>query len=231
MSYLPRFHTISQPKRLSSMFTTRKKPVLSLSKFTEISHNLRDNFFKKMSRISHKNDPILIKGNKEIYKYSRRDSKELEALTGEFVERSKSVDRYNNKYNGGCVDRRRLPNLGLQIIFSDKVRYDNSRVMKRKRKIEKEEDKEINRILNSLDEYRQQISEKYNSQNRPTQSNIHKFKKVIKINKESNNLYGYKKGYIENIENLYIRPFLNDKERYVDFIEIKRCKIPFNFSM
>lgn len=118
-----------------------------------------------------------------------------------------------------------LDNIGKQIVFSNHIRKVNySWIKDHPRKAPKsDKDPHIeNQILNNTEEYKKELLERLERKEA-----LPGFKKVVK---DDPNGIKYDIGYIDEVEKLYIKPYLKkDNKKYVDYVPMDRSKIPFNF--
>ena len=159
-----------------------------------------------------------------------------EALRQDYFKRLKNVSINKLQNNFFDNEETKIRNLNLeemyekptkyaakQIMFSNKIRKDNYDWIKKHPKKSKnnELDFESNHVYNNTEEYRKQIMESHEKK-----SPLPVIKKPVK---DKNPLY-YDLGYIDEVENKFIKPFLsNDNIIYTDFIKNKKSKTPFNF--
>ena len=160
-----------------------------------------------------------------------------QALRKDYFRRLKSVSV--NKLQNDFFDNneeRKLRNINFeemyekpttyaakQIMFSNKIRKDNYNWIKKhpKKSRNNELDFLSNQIFNDTEEYRKQFME--------SSAKKSPLPVIKKVTRDKNPLY-YDLGYIDEVENKFIKPFLsNDNIIYTDFIENKKSKAPFNF--
>ena len=100
-----------------------------------------------------------------------------------------------------------------QIMFSNKIKKHPGKIK------HSGLDSTANQVFNNTEEYRNQITNN-------KKIDLPVIKKVVK----DRNPIHYDLGYIDEVENKYIKPFLSkDNIIYTDFIENKKSKAPFNF--
>ena len=151
--------------------------------------------------------------------FKRLESVSINNLQFNIIDGSEELRQRNNNLEE--INERPMRYAAKQIMFSNKIRKDNYNwIKKHPTKLKNDVlDSNANQVFNNTEEYRNQITA-----NRKIDLPV--IKKVVR---DRNPIY-YDIGYIDEVENKYIKPFLSkDNIIYTDFIENKRSKAPFNF--
>ena len=151
--------------------------------------------------------------------FKRLQSVSINKLQNNVVDNNEELKQRNINFEE--INDRPMRYAAKQIMFSNKIRKDNYNwIKKHPGKIKNEDlDSNANQVFNNTEEYRDQV----------TASRKIDLPVIKKVVRDKNPIY-YDLGYIDEVENKYIKPFLSkDNIIYTDFIENKRSKAPFNF--
>ena len=176
--------------------------LLTEDKYNSIKNKLRKDYFSRLEKVSiNKFSPIIIKAEDE--------------------------DMNGNGYgiNQKNLHSSTFPDIEKKKMFSNAIRKINFSWIKehpRKKHIDKEEARIARQVLSSTEDYRKEIIAKMQMKER-------ELPKIKKVYKDYNEIK-YKPGYIDEVEKLFIKPYLSkSKEKYIDFVKIEKSKVPFNF--
>ena len=174
----------------------KKKNYLTESSCDEIQKVLRKDYFNRLQRASLNN----------LINYINEDD----------------LPRQSN-LNLEEMNEKPLKYAAKQILFSDKIRKNNYKSIKRhpRKKNYNETDAVKMHALKFSEDFKNGIEE-----NNEKKNTMFKAKKIYK---DKYPIY-YDFRYIDDIENKFIKPYLSkDNVIYKDYIENKKSKMPFNF--
>ena len=174
----------------------KKKNYLTESSCDEIQKVLRKDYFNRLQRASLNN----------LINYINEDE----------------LPRQSN-LNLEEMNEKPLKYAAKQILFSDKIRKNNYKSIKRhpRKKNYNETDAVKMHALKFPEDFKNGIEE-----NNEKKNTMFKAKKIYK---DKYPIY-YDFRYIDDIENKFIKPYLSkDNLIYKDYIENKKSKMPFNF--
>lgn len=162
----------------------------------------------------------------EIQKVLRNDyfSRLQSVSVNNYPTKSKDSDEPNKKSTNFEINDRPMKYAAKQILFSNKIRNDNYNWIKnhpKKKKVNEIEKNISEQILSNIEDYKRDMDE--------SGGRKEKLPTIKKVVRDYNPIH-YDIGYIDEVENKFIKPYLSkDNIIYTDFIENKKSKAPFNF--